>query len=318
MTFSATLYRSEEGDLMAERRMFSLRIVNSARFLRMPVSSRLLYYDLGMHADDDGVVEAFSVMTMTGATEDDLRVLCSKGFVSVLNEDLVTYINDWQENNRIRPDRKVDSIYKHLLVQMNVSTLPQKERADTGKPTGSHRDKKTTDGQPMDNQWTTVGPQLDRIGKDSIGKDSIYIEESNSLRSLSSSCSEPSKKSSKPADNSPVFIELETNKEGVLFSVTEQFVNEMKALYPAVDVEQELRNMKGWCLTNKSKRKTKEGMPRFINKWLSKEQNEGKGPQPNPSRYQKAIKAAPDYNPDQKLRVTTFSEEDFIDEPEQS
>ena len=63
---------------MAERRMFAKAIVGSARFLRMPATSRLLYYDLGMAADDDGVAEAFSVMRITGATDDDLRVLASK------------------------------------------------------------------------------------------------------------------------------------------------------------------------------------------------------------------------------------------------
>ena len=71
---------------MAERRMFAKSVIGSARFLRMPSTSRLLYYDLGMQADDDGVVKAFSVMRTTGATEDDLRVLASKGFVSVLKE----------------------------------------------------------------------------------------------------------------------------------------------------------------------------------------------------------------------------------------
>ena len=57
---------------MAERRMFARSIIGSARFLRMPPTSRLLYYDLGMQADDDGVVEAFAVMRTTGATEDTL------------------------------------------------------------------------------------------------------------------------------------------------------------------------------------------------------------------------------------------------------
>ena len=64
---------------MAERRMFARAVTGGARFLRMPVTSRLLYYDLGMAADDDGCVEAFAVMRMTGATEDDLKVLVSKG-----------------------------------------------------------------------------------------------------------------------------------------------------------------------------------------------------------------------------------------------
>lgn len=86
---------------MAQRRMFSISIINSARFLKMPISSRLLYFDLGMRADDDGIVEAFSVIRTTGATEDDLRVLVSKGFLQVLDSNRLTiYISDWRENNK--------------------------------------------------------------------------------------------------------------------------------------------------------------------------------------------------------------------------
>lgn len=103
---------------VAERRMFSKSVVNSARFLRMPQTSRLLYYDLGMAADDDGVVEAFTVIRTTGAAEDDLRVLASRGFVTVLNEDLVSHITDWSQNNYIQKDRYHPSIYSSLLVKI--------------------------------------------------------------------------------------------------------------------------------------------------------------------------------------------------------
>lgn len=103
---------------MAERRMFSKSVINSARFLRMPPTSRLLYYDLGMAADDDGIVEAFTVIRTTGAAEDDLRVLASRGFITVLNDDLVTYIKDWGRNNYIQKDRYHPSIYQELLVKI--------------------------------------------------------------------------------------------------------------------------------------------------------------------------------------------------------
>lgn len=103
---------------MAERRMFSKSVINSARFLRMPQTSRLLYYDLGMFADDDGVVEAFTVIRTTGAAEDDLRVLASRGFIRVLNEDLVSHITDWRQNNYIQKDRYHPSIYAELLVKI--------------------------------------------------------------------------------------------------------------------------------------------------------------------------------------------------------
>lgn len=138
-------------EIIAERRMFAKSIIGSARFLRMPPSSRLLYYDLGMYADDDGVVEAFTVMRQTNATEDDLRVLIAKGFVRILNEDLVAVITDWSVNNFIRTDRYKPSIYKELLV-----------------------------GIPDDNQRYTNGrPSIgkDRLGKDRSGEDKDSIKD---------------------------------------------------------------------------------------------------------------------------------------------
>ena len=120
---------------MAERRMFSKTVIGSARFLMMPPSSRLLYYDLGMAADDDGVVEAFTVMRTTGAAEDDLRVLVTKGFVRLLNNDLVAYITDWARNNQIRKDRYQPSIYNALLVELTDGN----QQATDGLPDGNQR-----------------------------------------------------------------------------------------------------------------------------------------------------------------------------------
>ena len=144
--------------------------MESARFLKMPASTQCLYFHLGLNADDDGIVEAYNVMKLVGATEDDLKVLVSKGFVIVLNEDLVTYITDWTENNNIRADRKIDSIYKDLLLQVvpDAKLQEKKQRADVKK-------KILEIGQPMDNQWTTNGRPMVRIGKDRLGKDNIDI-----------------------------------------------------------------------------------------------------------------------------------------------
>lgn len=175
---------------MAERRMFSKRIVNSARFLKMPVSTQCLYFHLGLHADDDGVVEAYTIMNVVGATEDDLKILVAKNFVNVLNEDLVTYITDWRENNKLRADRKVDSIYKDLLIQVipDIELLGKKQRADRAP-------------KLIDNDGTSHGQPMDGIGKDSIGKDRLgeesieidiedvnvdkYVNESNNLKNIS-------------------------------------------------------------------------------------------------------------------------------------
>ncbi|MDB2122847.1 hypothetical protein [Clostridium paraputrificum] len=147
---------------MARRRMFSLKIVDSARFLKMPTSSQLLYFHLGMRADDDGVVEGFNVLRMTGLNEDDLKILVAKGYVQILNEDLVSFITDWREHNLIRADRKVDSIYKDLLLKVlpQVEVIEPRERADLKK--------EGDNGRPKDNQATDNGQH--RLGKDRLGK----------------------------------------------------------------------------------------------------------------------------------------------------
>lgn len=48
-----------------------------------------------------------------------------------------------------------------------------------------------------------------------------------------------------------------------------------KDTYPAVDIEQEIRKMIAWLDSNPTKRKTKRGVERFINSWLSREQDRG-------------------------------------------
>ena len=80
---------------MANRRMFAKSVIGSVRFRRMPPTSRLLYYDLGTWADDNGIVNAFRVMRITAANVDDLRLLISKGFVTVLDdEEWVVRVNE--------------------------------------------------------------------------------------------------------------------------------------------------------------------------------------------------------------------------------
>lgn len=134
---------------LGERRMVSRKIVESAKFLKMPATSQNLYFHLLVNADDDGVVEAYRVINMCKANEDDLRILVGKEFVTVLNEDLVTYIEDWLEQNNIRADRKTDSIYKNLLLQVKpgIKLVEKKERSDV-KKSGKK------DGQALDGPRT--------------------------------------------------------------------------------------------------------------------------------------------------------------------
>lgn len=224
----------------------------------MPPTSRLLYYDLGMAADDDGIVEAFSVMRTTGATEDDLRVLASKGFVKVLNEDLVTYISDWSTNNQLRKDRYRPSVYAELLVKLGDGN------------------QMATDWQPSGNQMAT---QVS-IGKDSIGK----VRED----AYASSCAEPETASALPVITLPL-------NDGSEYPISQEQQYEWEGLYPAVDVLQQLRHMRGWLLSNTERRKTRRGIKRFITGWLSREQDRGRNRTGGRDDTRNKVKTATDY-----------------------
>lgn len=61
--------------------------------------------------------------------------------------------------------------------------------------------------------------------------------------------------------------------DGTDYEITEDAVTEWSELYPAVDVKQQLRNMKGWFFGNPKNRKTRSGINRTIHNWLKTEQN---------------------------------------------
>ena len=63
--------------------------------------------------------------------------------------------------------------------------------------------------------------------------------------------------------------------DGSEFEIREQDVAEWQETFPNVDVMQQLRSMKLWCRDNPKKRKTKNGIRRFVTNWLDREQNRG-------------------------------------------
>lgn len=69
-----------------------------------------------------------------------------------------------------------------------------------------------------------------------------------------------------------VLLTLNTGEE---YPITESQRAEWETLFPAVDVQQELRRMRAWCIANPKRRKTRSGVLRFVTSWLSDEQNKG-------------------------------------------
>lgn len=85
--------------------------------------------------------------------------------------------------------------------------------------------------------------------------------------------------------STPPVITLPLNN-GSEYPVSREQSQEWAGLYPGVDVLQQLRGMRGWLLANPNKRKTRRGIEKFINGWLSREQDNGgsKSPDSRPGR----------------------------------
>lgn len=144
---------------MANRRMFSLDIVDTDSFLDMPVSAQALYFHLGMRADDDGFVSSPRKITgLVGCNPDDIKILITKNLVIPFDNGVLV-IADWKVNNYIPKDR-----YKPTQYIEEKDVLTAKENGSYTIIPNSY----TECIQDVSSLDTQV-----RLGKDSIGKDIV-------------------------------------------------------------------------------------------------------------------------------------------------
>ena len=107
---------------MAQKRMFSLQVVDTDRFMDMPTSSQALYFHLGMHGDDDGFVASpRKIVRSAGCNDDDLRLLISKGYI-IPFESGVVVITDWNTNNTLKNDRYHATVYIEEKKQLSTDS----------------------------------------------------------------------------------------------------------------------------------------------------------------------------------------------------
>lgn len=98
------------------------------------------------------------------------------------------------------------------------------------------------------------------------------VAENRTKVEIEPSCSKAELKVETEPAQADVFIKLPLIN-GDDFLVTKDYVKELKDLYPAVDVEQALRGMRGWLDSNPRNKKTPRGIKRFITGWISREQD---------------------------------------------
>ena len=143
---------------MAQRRMFSLAVIDTDKFLELPAFTRLLYYELGMRADDDGFIGSPKKITrMIGAAAEDLQRLIDEDYLIAFDSGVVA-VTHWKQNNLIRADRYRQTVYLNEQSKLQDNNgIYALTGQDNMTPTLA-----TTMATTM---ATTLEPQ-DRIGKD--------------------------------------------------------------------------------------------------------------------------------------------------------
>lgn len=203
---------------MAERRMFAKTIIDSDAFIDMPISARLLYYDLAMRADDDGFVNSpKKIMKFVGASADDMNVLIARQFI-IPFESGVVVIKHWRIHNYIRKDTYKETPYKDekalLCLDENNGYKFENECPST------------TCQRTVDEPSTQV-----RLGKVRLGKDRIESTRAHAREELPLEISENDSSENIKPENSkkPIRHKYGTYKNVLL---TNEDMNKLKSEFP--------------------------------------------------------------------------------------
>ena len=119
--------------------------------------------------------------------------------------------------------------------------------------------------QPVENE------SVENLSVENVGSNNIIINNNNTNNNINTICSEPEK--SAPSGTG-IMIPL---ADGTYFDVPEDKISLWQQAYPSVNIDQELKKIIAWCDANPTKRKTRRGVTKFINSWLDRSQNQGRG-----------------------------------------
>lgn len=244
---------------MANKRMFSIGIIDSDQFLDMSMEARLLYYDLGMRADDDGFVNSpKKIMRITKVTDKSLDELEDKGFIFRFVSGVLV-IRHWNINNNMRKDTYHETSYTEEKAQLVLDSASIYQL----------RNEYVTDSSRDYNEDETECAEdvsQIRLDKNSINQPKV----SSDINSLDSICSEQKISSElEPEPKSDDCIEFPVL--GGSTYIPKSLIDEWESVYTNVDVMQEVLKAREWCRANPKRRKV--NWKRFLVNWLNEKQD---------------------------------------------
>ena len=203
-----------------------------------------------MRADDDGFIDnANRIQRMIGSNKDDLNILIAKSFILVFSETGVIVVRHWRMHNYIQND-ETDYKQEKRMLETDENGVYEFQKSN-----------QLQDGYNLDTECIP-----------SIGKSKVSVGKSNN--NILPEHSEQQKQENDNQDSKQLYqVAREYHmplKNGDDYVVTENDVKEFERLYPDIDIDAQMRKALAWLTNNKQKRKTKRGMPRFLNGWINR------------------------------------------------
>lgn len=230
--------------------------------------------------DGDGIIVIWvKLLCLAGQVNDDGQIYFTheipyteEMLATEFNRPLNTVRMALQIFQRFRMIEVIDDIYRisSWAEWQNVDGL-EKLKDQTRKRVAAYRGRKRLESNVTGNVTVTQSNDIDKdIDKDiDIEVDKEIDKEKGVNKDKGILCSEPDPPPAELyADVEPIILNT-----GAEWRPTVEEYERYKRLYPAVDIAQAFRNMNGWCHANKSKRKTARGVERFVNTWLSSDQD---------------------------------------------
>lgn len=169
----------------------------------------------------------------------------------------------------------VKSLRRDIYVDSKIWLLSEEETESFIKVTKNEDKSRKNEDKYRKNE--------DKSRKNDTKENKIKEKKENEIkRNENIICAEPE------PPHAPPVISLTLNDKS-LHDIFQSDIDAWSELYPAADIMQELRKMKGWLDSNPTKRKTKRGIKRFINSWLARTQDSGgsRTPQKQPDKQEK-------------------------------
>lgn len=223
----------------------------------------------------ESLFDKYSILTSAGIQKRYMNAVSKRGEVNVKKEYMLINNDDIPSNVKVL-DNGIENTLQNVSVE-KTRVLGEKTRVFSADNPQSRVEKsrveksiyKTSCAKPCDlaqQQESRATPKSENDNPDrslkitTKGKAALTEKENDS----------------QIAKDEKVIISLPLNT-GELYPFTDKDIEYYKELYPAVDVMQELRSMLGWFDANPTRKKTKTGIKRFVNSWISKAQNSARG-----------------------------------------